>query len=135
LLEHRLDQNAPRAARAYALMNVALYDAAVACWDAKYAYWAIRPVQLDARVRPLFATPNHPSYPSGHSCFGAAAAAVLAHLFPRDAAAFEALASEASESRLWAGIHFRSDLDAGRALGHAVGSRVIRGFGGASGTR
>jgi membrane-associated phospholipid phosphatase len=125
LLEHRLEHDAPRAARAYALMNVALYDAAVACWDAKYAYWAIRPAQLDPRLVPLFATPNHPSYPSGHSCFGAAAAAVLAQLFPRDAAAFEALAAESSESRLWAGIHFRSDLDAGRALGRAVAERVL----------
>lgn len=125
LLEHRLDHNAPWSARAYALLNVALYDAAVACWDAKYAYWAIRPVQLEPRVRPLFTTPNHPSYPSGHSCFGAAAATVLGHLFPRDAAVFEALASEASESRLWAGIHFRSDLEAGRALGRAVAGRVL----------
>jgi membrane-associated phospholipid phosphatase len=125
LLEHRLEHNAPRAARAYALLNVALYDTAVACWDAKYAYWAARPVQLDPRVRPLFTTPNHPSYPSGHSCFGAVAATVLAHLFPRDAAVFEALASEASESRLWAGIHVRSDLDAGRALGRTIGQRLI----------
>lgn len=125
LLEHRLDHDAPRAARAYALVNVALYDAAVACWDAKYTYWAIRPIQLDPRLVPLFATPNHPSYPSGHSCFGAAAAAVLAHLFPRDAAVFEALATESSESRLWAGIHFRSDLEAGRTLGRAVARRVL----------
>ena len=126
LLEQRVDHDAPRAARAYALTNVALYDAAVACWDAKYTYWAMRPVQLDPRVRPLFATPSHPSYPSGHSCFGAAAAAVLAYLFPRDAAVFEALALEASESRLWAGIHFRSDLDAGRALGRAVAARALQ---------
>jgi len=125
LLEHRLADNAPQAARAYALVNVALYDAGVACWDAKYAFWAIRPVQLDPSVRPLFATPNHPSYPSGHSCFGTAAAAVLAHLFPRDAVIFEALAVESSESRLWAGIHFRSDLEAGRGLGHAVARRVL----------
>jgi membrane-associated phospholipid phosphatase len=126
LLEHRLDQNAPRAARAYAVMQVALYDAAVACWEAKYAYWAIRPAQLDPGFRPLFPTPSHPSYPSGHSCLSSAAATVLAHLFPRDAAAFTALAGEASESRLWAGIHFRSDLRAGQALGRAVAERVLR---------
>jgi membrane-associated phospholipid phosphatase len=125
LLESRRDHDAPWSARAYAMTNVALYDAAVACWDAKYAYWAIRPDQLDPRVRPLFTTPNHPSYPSGHSCFAAAAATVLAHVFPREAAVFDALASEASESRLWAGIHFRSDLDAGRALGRAIAERTI----------
>lgn len=125
LLEYRLEHNAPRAARAYALLNVALYDSAVACWDAKYAYWALRPVQLDAMFQPLFSTPEHPSYPSGHSCLSAAAAAVLGYLFPHDASRFEALASEASESRLWAGIHFRSDLVAGRALGRRVAERVI----------
>jgi membrane-associated phospholipid phosphatase len=126
VLEYRLDHNAPRAARAYAVMHVAFHDAAVACWDAKYAYWAIRPAQLDPGFRPLFATPNHPSYPSGHSCFSSAAATALGHLFPRDVEAFEALASDASESRLWAGIHFRSDLVAGRALGRAVADRVIQ---------
>ena len=55
----------------------------------------------------------------------AEAATVLGHLFPRDAAVFEALAEESSESRLWAGIHFRSDLAAGRALGRAVAERVL----------
>jgi membrane-associated phospholipid phosphatase len=124
LLEHRLD-DPPRAARAYALVHVALADAAIACWDAKYAYWAIRPAQLDAAFRPLFPTPAHPSYPSGHSCLSTAAATVLGRLFPRDAAAFDALAAEASESRLWAGIHFRSDVTAGSALGRAVALRVL----------
>lgn len=126
VLEYRLDHNAPRAARAYAVTHVAFHDAAVACWDAKYAYWAIRPAQLDPGFRPLFTTPNHPSYPSGHSCFSSAAATALGHLFPRDAGAFEALASDASESRLWGGIHFRSDLAAGRALGRDVAYRVIQ---------
>ena len=123
LLERRLD--ARGAAHAYALLHVALYDVAIACWDAKYAYWAIRPFQLDPSFTPLFPTPQHPSYPSGHSCLSAAAGGVLGHLFPRDAAQVEVLASEASESRLWAGIHFRSDLSAGRALGRAVAERVI----------
>jgi membrane-associated phospholipid phosphatase len=126
VLEYRLDQNAPRAARAYAVTHVAVYDAAVACWDAKYAYWAIRPAQLEPSFRPVFTTPNHPSYPSGHSCLSSAAATALGHLFPRDAAAFDALAAEASESRLWAGIHFRTDLTAGRALGRDVARRVIQ---------
>jgi membrane-associated phospholipid phosphatase len=126
VLEYRLHHNAPRAARAYAVTYVAFHDAAIACWDAKYAYWAIRPAQLDPGFRPLFTTPNHPSYPSGHSCFSSAAATALGHLFPRDAGTFEALASEASESRLWGGIHFRSDLAAGRALGRAVAHRVLQ---------
>ena len=67
LFEYRLDTNPPRAARAYALVSIAGYDAAVACWDAKYAYWAPRPIQVDPTVTPLFTTPLHPSYPSAHS--------------------------------------------------------------------
>src|SRR5215475_6014557 len=43
LFEYRLDHNPPRAARAYALINVAAYDGIIACWDGKYTYWAARP--------------------------------------------------------------------------------------------
>src|SRR5262249_20899191 len=115
-LEYRLDDNAPRAARAFVLPFVALYDSGIACWDAKYAYWAIRPFQLDADVTPLFATPNHPSYPSAHACTSISVARVLGYLFPRDAEAFATLGERAAESRIWAGIHYRSDIAAGRRL-------------------
>jgi hypothetical protein len=123
--EYRLDANPPRAARAYAIESVAVYDTAIACWDAKYAYWLIRPVQLDPDVKPLFPTPNHPSYPAAHGCFSFAAATSLGHLFPRDAAALAELANEANESRIWAGIHYRSDTVAGAALGRAVANKVV----------
>jgi membrane-associated phospholipid phosphatase len=94
-------------------------------FEAKYHYWVARPFQLDPTITPLFPTPNHPSYPSAHGCDDAAAAAVLAYLFPREAAFFEERAREAAESRLWAGIHFRSDLEAGLKLGEAVGQLVV----------
>lgn len=125
VLEYGLDANPPRAARAFLLPNIALYEAFVACWDAKYAYWAMRPSQLDPAFKPLFGTPNHPSYPSAHSCFSQSASSTMAYLFPRDAARFEALAGLASESRVAAGIHFRSDVEAGVSLGGAVGERVV----------
>jgi hypothetical protein len=73
----------------------------------------------------LFATPNHPSYPAAHGCLSGAISAVLAYLFPHDAAALNALGDEAGQSRLWAGIHFRSDIDTGLALGLAVAKLVI----------
>jgi membrane-associated phospholipid phosphatase len=123
IFEYRLDINPPRAARVYALAYVAAYDATVACWDAKYTYWAIRPFMLG--VTPLFTTPNHPSYPAAHGSFSGSISAVLASLFPQDAAALNALGTEAGESRLWAGIHFRSDIDTGLALGRAVAKLVI----------
>ena len=125
IAEMHWDDNPPRAARAYALMGVAGYDAAVACWDAKYTFWAIRPNQLDTAVTTLFPTPNHPGYPSAHACYSGAAEAVLSYLFPADAEQFRASAREAADSRLWAGIHFRSDLDAGLGIGRAVGNVVV----------
>jgi membrane-associated phospholipid phosphatase len=123
-LEYRLDSNPPRAARAFVLPFVTLYDAAIACWEAKFTYWAIRPYQLDPDVKPLF-TVNHPSYPAAHACSSIAIAKVLGYLFPRDAQAFTALGERAAESRIWAGIHYRSDINAGRELALGVANKVI----------
>ncbi|MBX3280417.1 MAG: phosphatase PAP2 family protein [Acidobacteria bacterium] len=125
LSEHHLDANPPRAARAYALFNVASYDATVAGWDAKYTYWSVRPTMLDPGIALLFPNPNHPSYPSAHAFVDAPYAAVLAYLFPRDKSLFDAQLNEAGFSRLWAGIHFRSDIEVGFALGRAVAEKAI----------
>jgi membrane-associated phospholipid phosphatase len=125
LFEHRLDTNPPLAARAYALQAIALYDAFVAIWDAKYAYWEMRPFQLDSSLATVFTTPNHPSYPAAHASLAGAMETILGYLFPRDAAHFTKLADDESWSRLWAGIHFRSDIEAGRALGQKVGMAVV----------
>ena len=72
----------PAAARAYALAAIAHNDGSVACWDAKYTYWAARPNQLDASIVTLFPQPGHPSYPSAHGCFSGAIARVIGRLFP-----------------------------------------------------
>jgi membrane-associated phospholipid phosphatase len=76
-------------------------------------------------VKPLFPTPNHPSYPAAHGCLSFSAAITLGRLFRRDAVTLTALANEANESRIWAGIHYRSDTVAGAALGRAVANKVI----------
>jgi membrane-associated phospholipid phosphatase len=123
IVEYRLDTNPPRAARAYALMNIAWYDTVVACWDAKYTYWQIRPYQQGAN--PVFPTPNHPSYPAAHACSSSASVSVLTYLFPRDVTTLNQRAAEAAESRIWAGIHYRSDIDGGLALGRSVAQLVI----------
>jgi membrane-associated phospholipid phosphatase len=70
-------------------------------------------------------TPNHPSYPAAHACYSVAAATMLGYLFPRDAEAMAALAKDAAESRVAAGIHYRSDIAAGAELGGAVARKVI----------
>ena len=92
-----------RAARAYALLNMSLHDAAVACWDAKFAYYNPRPSQMDPRIRTIIGLPNFPSYTSGHSTFSAAAAEVLSYLFPAAAGEFHAQKDEAAISRLYGG--------------------------------
>lgn len=126
IFEHHLDSNPPQAARIYAAVSVSQYDAWVACYDGKYAYWAIRPFQMDSEIVTLFPTPNHPSYPSAHSCILGAAAATLGELFPEQAEFINGVADEQAESRLYAGLHFRSDLVAGLALGRAVSDLVIK---------
>jgi membrane-associated phospholipid phosphatase len=125
IVEYRIDVDPPRAARVYALEAVAHHDAHIACWDAKYAYWAARPAMLDPAITTLFVTPNHPSYPSAHGCLAAAAGGVLAALFPREAGYFDALIAEVSEARIAGGIHVRSDQVAGEAIGRAVAAQVL----------
>jgi membrane-associated phospholipid phosphatase len=115
-----------RAARAFALLNAAMHDAAVGCWDVKYQYFNPRPAQLDASIKTTIGLPNFPAYPSGHSTFSAAAATVLSYLFPGDAATFDAMADEAGISRLYGGIHYRSDIVNGKAHGARVGAAVLK---------
>ena len=127
--DHRL--SVPRLARAFALLNVAQSDAGEAAWDCKYAFWSPRPVNairalgLDANFKSLLTTPNFPSYISGHSTYSAASAEVLSYLFPASAAEFRAKAEEAAVSRLYGGIHFRSDNDTGLTVGTKVGQAVV----------
>jgi membrane-associated phospholipid phosphatase len=114
-----------RAARALALASVATYDAMVACWDAKYVYWLLRPVSADPSIVTVFATPPFPSYPSGHSTLSSAVAEVFAELFPAVAREYRHKGEEASLSRVMAGVHYRFDVLAGEALGRQVGEAVV----------
>jgi len=114
-----------RAARAFALLNMAMHDAAVGCWDAKFAYFNPRPSQLDPSIKTVIGLPNFPSYTSGHSTFSAAAAVVLSHLFPSGASGFDAMKEEAGISRLYGGIHYRSDIQIGKAHGARIGGYTV----------
>ena len=120
MFEDHLDQNPPRAARAYALIASVLWDAFIASQDGKFNYWYLRPNMLDPNIKPLFAVPNFPSYPSNHSTFSAARSEVLAYLFPDHADFIRSVGKEAGDSRIWAGIHFPMDNDAGVTLGRSV---------------
>ncbi len=125
LFEQGLDANAPEAARIYALMSVAHHDACIACWSNKFTYWYFRPFQMDETLTTVFPTPNYPSYPSGHACVSTAISEVTAALFPSSAETLRALATEALASRMWAGIHWNFEMEAGKEIGMAVAERVL----------
>jgi membrane-associated phospholipid phosphatase len=107
-------------ARILAYANAAEFDAIIACWDTKFTYWFIRPPQADPGITLPIGMPNHPSFPSGHSCGTGAWQGVLTDAFPSERATIEALAEEGSMSRVYAGIHYRFDIEAGQALGRAA---------------
>ncbi len=117
-----------RAARAYALLNMGMHNAAIACWDTKYYYCNARPSQLDPSIKTGTGIPNFPAYVSGHSTFSAAAAGILSYLFPENAVEFKTLAEEAALSRLYGGIHYRKDCTGGLDLGYDVGEHLIETF-------
>ena len=140
-------------ARLYALLNVAMADAALGCWKTKYTYNYWRPIQaikfddgnpatvLDMTWNTLFGTPAHPDYPSGHSCVSGSAGRVLANYFgdetPFDLASntdptvvrhypsFSVALEEVKNARIYSGIHFRTATNVGQTLGIAVADYVI----------
>ncbi|MFO0812859.1 MAG: phosphatase PAP2 family protein [Gemmatales bacterium] len=146
-------------ARLFATLNVAMADAGIACWDAKYVFDMWRPVtairqadadgnaatEQDATWTPLLVTPPFPTYTSGHSTFSAAAAEVLSAYFGANTAfsgvsdslpgvtrswtSFRAAAAEAGESRVYGGIHFRFDSTEGLVAGVKVGEAALQRFG------
>src|SRR5690606_8863656 len=69
--------------------------------------------------------PNHPSYPSGHSCVSQAMADVLSDFFPSKAADLGAQVTDAGLSRMYGGIHFRSDIAAGEQLGRLTAQHAL----------
>jgi membrane-associated phospholipid phosphatase len=115
-----------KTARLLAVMHMAIMDASIACYEAKYAYWYIRPQQADPAITVPVNRPNFPAYPSAHSCLSAAAAGVLAAFFPSEADDLHAMVEEAGVSRLYAGLHFRFDVTAGQELGYAVAELALR---------
>lgn len=122
-------------ARLFALLNVALADAAITAWDAKYEYNLWRPITAireadsdgnaatvqDAAWTPLLNTPAFPSYTSGHSTFSSAAAAVLANFFGNDDMPFV----QQSEA---AGVANRSFTSFSEAAAEAGISRIYGGI-------
>lgn len=122
-LQYRLNER--ETAHTLALMNMVSYDAIVASHEAKFFYWLIRPSQADPGIVLAIATPNFPSYPSNHATISAGMARVLGARFPSERGRLEGLAEEAALSRLYGGIHYRFDGEAGLALGRKVAAWAL----------
>ncbi|HZM91175.1 MAG TPA: vanadium-dependent haloperoxidase [Blastocatellia bacterium] len=138
-----------RAAEAYARVGIAVHDAFIACWNAKYATNLQRPVtyirqNINASWTPFIGTPNFPTYTSGHSTQSGAAAAVLTQMFgikrfvdtthtdhgltpalsPRTFDSFDEASAEAAVSRLYGGIHYSFDNNNGLTCGQCIGQKI-----------
>jgi hypothetical protein len=118
-------RNETSAAHVLAVMNMAGFDAIVACHDAKFTYWFIRPTQADPLINLAVALPNFPSYPSDHACVSGAQSAILGSFFPAEKTRLDALAEEAARSRLEGGLHYRFDNETGLRLGRNVAALAL----------
>ena len=114
-----------RAARVFADLNMAMHDAAVACWGAKFQYFNPRPGQLDPLIKTVIGLPNFPAYPSGHSTFSAAAPRSSPISSPTRRRRSLAMADEAGISRVYGGIHYPTDVQRGKEHGVRIGEAVV----------
>jgi hypothetical protein len=121
---HGLDE--ANSARILATMHLAAMDAFIACHDSKYTYWVPRPTQVDPGIRLAIAIPNHPSYPSNHACISGAIGLVLDGFFPDQGGRYFAMGRQAGESRIYAGIHYRFDLDAGFEIARKLSAKALQ---------
>jgi len=113
------------AARVLALAHMAGFDGNLACHDSKYVYWVPRPTQIDPEIRLAIGVPNHPSYPSNHACISGSVALVLDAQFTDQRGRYFAMATEAAESRIYGGIHYRIDIDEGFKIARKVATRAL----------
>lgn len=114
-------------ARILAYANAAAFDAQIACFDAKFAYWFIRPSQADPAITLPIGLPNHPSYPSGHSCITSAIMSVAAAFLPSERPRLEEVITLAGLSRMYGGIHYRFDVEAGQGIGRHAAALALAG--------
>jgi len=113
------------AARIYAYGNAAAFDAIIGCFYNKFTYWFIRPSKADVLITIPLGLPNHPSYPSAHSCETGAWQTILVDAFPGERKMLADVAQEAAYSRVFAGLHYRFDNEAGVSLGNLAGKLAL----------
>lgn len=114
-----------RAARVLAAVQAGINDGLAVTWHYKYLWDIPRPSQLDQRLLTALCTPRFPTYPAGHAVVSGVAETILSYFFPPEAERLKELADEDAISRLYAGVHFPSDLSEGLRLGRQIGQIVV----------
>ncbi|MGH7467832.1 MAG: vanadium-dependent haloperoxidase [Longimicrobiales bacterium] len=126
-LIRKYDRSEKEAAYILAKANAAAFDAQIGCFDTKFAYWFLRPSHADPAITLPIGLPNHPSYPSAHQCITAAFSTYLIVHFPRDRELLESNMELAGLSRMYGGIHYRFDIEAGALIGRRAALRALFG--------
>ena len=104
---------------------IGLYDCSIVCFTAKYHFLDIRPKIYDPSITYIIDVPKHPSYPAGHAIEGTVASLILSHFFEEKSAHWKQMATESGLSRIWAGIHYPIDIEAGIESGTKVANKVL----------
>ncbi len=115
--------NPPYAARAYAYVAAAQYDALIAAYHYKAIYNRKAPYKADSTLNVKIPKNDLPSYPSEDAVVAGAAVELLKLLFPADQDYINQRAQEHMQARILSGANVRSDLEAGQALGKAVAQK------------
>ena len=106
-------------------LMVGLYDCVAAYTTCKYHYLLPRPQKMDPSIRYEIPVPKHPSYPAGHAAESTVATRVLTAFFPVDAKYWQLLGEQCRISRIWAGVHYPLDNEAGKISGSKVADKVL----------
>jgi len=112
--------NPPYAARAYAYISAAQYDALLACWHYKTLYQRPAPFTVDSSVKAFVTKTSLPSYPSEASVMAGVTAEMMKLLFPDEIANIQQKLEEQELATIESGAATRSDIIAGEALGRQV---------------
>ncbi len=119
------DFNAGRCPKAAALFTALAADAKAFSKVGKAHWNRRRPPYVDDRIKPVVTLEDEGSYPSSHAARGQLYAEVLATLVPSQRDALLARGRQIGFDRLLGGVHYPSDIVAGRVLGHAIADRAL----------
>jgi acid phosphatase (class A) len=118
--------NAEALPKVAALFTKIRGDAAVAFSAGKDAWNRPRPFEVSTDVNPVGERPGGSSYPSGSSTNGFLTGIVLAAMVPEKAVALYARGREFGDDRVILGVHFPSDVEAGRFAATALAAALMQ---------